>query len=143
MRCDVKVMLVDDGGYRFMGIGLIWLLEGIDRNRSISGAAREMKMSYPKALGMIERLEATLGREVVERWKGGQGRGGSSLTPFGRDFLRRYGRMHDRIKRFAAGAFDEELGGLLRGEVAPSRRPRDPLSCSARARRPRRDARGA
>jgi molybdate transport system regulatory protein len=113
MRCDVKVMLEDETGDRFMGVGLIWLLERVDRYRSISEAARDMHLSYPKALRMIRRLEGTLGREVVERWKGGHRRGGSRLTPFGRAFLDGYERMQERIKRFADATFREELGHLL------------------------------
>jgi molybdenum-dependent DNA-binding transcriptional regulator ModE len=32
----------------FVGVGIIWLLKGIERTHSISRAASEMELSYPK-----------------------------------------------------------------------------------------------
>ncbi len=105
MQVDVRIMLKDDNGKFFMGIGLVWLLQGIERHHSISGAAREMKLSYPKALRMIGNIERGFGRQVVARRKGGNDRGGAELTPLGQDFLRRYDRLQQQIRRFAAGSF--------------------------------------
>ena len=118
MQCDVRIVLQDDAGRRFMGIGPVWLLQRVDRYHSISRAARDMRLSYPKALRMIRRLEEGLGREVIVRWKGGNRRGGAELTPFGRGVVRRYDSMQRRIKRFAAAAFRREFKTLLRGGTA-------------------------
>jgi molybdate transport system regulatory protein len=121
MQCDVRIVLQDGAGRRFMGIGPVWLLQRVDKYHSISRAARDMRLSYPKAIRMIKRLEEGLGREVITRWKGGNRRGGAELTPFGRDFIRRYDRMQRSIKRYAASAFRKELEALLRGGT--TRRP--------------------
>ena len=113
MQVDVRIVLRDHEGQSFMGIGLVWLLEGIERHRSISSAAREMELSYPKALRMITNLERGLGHPVVVRHKGGSGRGGAELTPLGREFLRRYDRMQKRIKGFAADTFKKAFAKPL------------------------------
>ncbi len=110
MEIDVRVLLRDPSGRPFMGIGLVWLLQGIERHGSISNAARAMELSYPKALRMIADLERGLGQAVVLRHKGGSGRGGAELTPEGQSFLRRYDRLQGEIKDFALQAFAAAFG---------------------------------
>ncbi len=101
MEVDVRILLKSDDGEPFMGIGLVWLLRGIERTRSISEAAREMDLSYPKALRMLRNLERGLGVPALTRRKGGAERGGAELTALGRDFLDRYDRLQARIKSHA------------------------------------------
>ena len=113
MGIDVKITLIDSDGRSFMGIGLVWLLARIDKHHSISRAAREMDLSYPKALRMIQDIERGLGHAVVVRHKGGSERGGAELTPLGRDFLRRYDRMQRHIKRLAAEVFKKTFAKPL------------------------------
>ena len=110
---DVRIMLKDHEGQSFMGIGLVWLLSGIDRCRSVSSAAREMDLSYPKALRIIKNLERGLGKQVIVRRKGGSERGGAELTPYGREFLARYDRVQRKIKHLGAAVFARELAGFL------------------------------
>ena len=107
MQVNVKITVGDREGRFFMGSGLVSLLEGIDRHRSISAAAREMDLSYPKALRMIKNVESGLACPIVVRRKGGSDRGGAELTPIGRDFLLRYERVQRKIQRFATSAFQK------------------------------------
>jgi len=101
MKINVKITIGDEQGRFFMGSGLAWLLEGIERHRSISAAAREMNLSYPKALKMIRNIEGGLGHQIVLRHKGGNKRGGAELTPVGEEFLRRFRHLQQLIWRFA------------------------------------------
>lgn len=101
MEVDIRILLKTDAGEPFMGIGQVWLLQGIERTRSIAEAAREMDLSYPKALRMLKNVERGLGAPAVVRHKGGAGHGGAELTALGQDFLRRYDRIHARIIRYA------------------------------------------
>ena len=108
-------MLTDEEGEPFMGIGVVWLLNGIDKSHSISQAAREMTLSYPKALKMIQSLEDTLQAPMVTRFKGGHQRGGAELTQEGRDFLRRYMATLKDIQKFARESFKANFEGFLCG----------------------------
>jgi molybdate transport system regulatory protein len=110
---DVRVMLRRKDNRPFVGVGIVWLLEGIERTHSISRAASEMELSYPKALRIIKNLERGLDRQVVIRHKGGNKRGGAELTPLGRDFIKRFVRMDNRIQRFALSAFEKDFNGSL------------------------------
>lgn len=113
IQIDVRVMLKDEDGEPFMGIGVIWLLTAIEKHHSISQAAREMSLSYPKALRMIQTLEDTLQRGMVRRYKGGHLRGGAELTAAGKDFVERYLAMLAEIKENAARVFERRFGGFI------------------------------
>jgi molybdate transport system regulatory protein len=106
---DVRVMLKDEEGEPFMGIGVIWLLTGIEKHHSISQAAREMELSYPKALHMIQSLEDTLQMGIVRRYKGGHLRGGAELTAAGKDFIERYLAMLSEIKKNSVEIFEKRF----------------------------------
>lgn len=105
MDVFVRVMLKDDEGEPFMGIGVVWLLRGIEKHHSISQAARDMELSYPKALRMIQTLEDTLGMPMVRRYKGGHQRGGAELTSAGHSFVGRYVALLTDIQDYAGEAF--------------------------------------
>jgi molybdate transport repressor ModE-like protein len=110
MEIDVRIQLLDDEGRPFMGIGLVWLLQGIERLGSVRAAADEMALSYPKACRMIRQLEQGLGQSVVLRTRGGRDGGGAELTEFGRDFVGRYDAMQRQIKRAGQAVYDQVFG---------------------------------
>ena len=95
-----------------MGIGVVWLLRGIEKHHSISQAARDMELSYPKALRMIQTLEDTLGMPMVRRYKGGHQRGGAELTAAGHGFVGRYVALLSDIQNFAGEAFTRHFGNF-------------------------------
>jgi molybdate transport system substrate-binding protein len=75
---------VESGGHAILGKGRLELLEGIDRWRSISGAARQMGMSYRRAWLLVQSINAAAGEPLVEAAIGGTHGGGARLTPRGR-----------------------------------------------------------
>lgn len=105
MKIQTKVVLTSDSLEPFMGVGVLWLLERIDRLGSIKAAAGEMRMSYAKALKMIKGLEKNLSQEIVVSHIGGLRGGGSYLTPFAYKFLRQYRQMDSDVKKFALRRF--------------------------------------
>lgn len=105
MDLRIKISLLNENGKPFMGIGVVWLLEAVDRTGSIRRAAAGMDLSYVKALKMVRRLEAGLGKEIVLPVRGGSGGGGTRLTDFGRKFVRDYDRFQRRVKHLAGEEF--------------------------------------
>lgn len=71
-----------------LGPGKADLLEAIDRVGSISGAARELDMSYRRAWLLVETMNRCFRRPLVETtaWR----RGGATLTAEGRAVLALY-----------------------------------------------------
>ena len=88
-----------------MGPGLLRLLRGIEKTRSIAQAARAMDLSYVKALRILTRLERNIGRALVRRSKGGAKRGGAELTPAGKRLAVDFQNLHDSITKHASRRF--------------------------------------
>lgn len=91
-----------------MGPGKAELLEHIDDTRSISAAARQMKMSYRRAWLLVNTMNQCFQAPVVETTTGGVRGGGASLSPLGREVLTLYRKFETRVRECP------ELGALSR-----------------------------
>jgi molybdate transport system regulatory protein/xanthine dehydrogenase accessory factor len=105
MRLHAKIALANDGDEEFFGVGLLQLLEGIARHGSIHQAARDMELSYVKALKILNRLERELGETLLIRRKGGAAHGSTELTPFARRFTADFVRLRLGLVKAADRSF--------------------------------------
>ncbi|AFC86090.1 winged helix-turn-helix domain-containing protein [Frateuria aurantia] len=85
-----------------LGKGKIQLLERIAETGSISAAARSMDMSYRRAWQLLEALNHTFGRPLAQTRKGGNQRGGATLTPAGITVCETYRRLQARAATLLA-----------------------------------------
>src|SRR5260370_13635137 len=74
---------VESAGRALLGKGRLELLEGIDRWRSISAAARQMGMSYRRAWLLVQSINDAAGEPLVEAAGGGSPGGGARFAPRG------------------------------------------------------------
>lgn len=79
-RLSLRIDLATGGR---IGPGKVAVLEAIARTGSISGAGRDLGMSYRRTWGLVEDLNQSLGEPVVETAAGGSGGGGTQLTRMG------------------------------------------------------------
>ncbi len=86
-----------------LGPGKADLLDAIDRAGSISGAARELGMSYRRAWQLADVMNRSFRERLVEAGTGGRQGGGARLSPFGREVLARYRAMEAKAARCIAG----------------------------------------
>jgi len=93
-----------------IGPGRADLLEAISRSGSISAAARQLGMSYRRAWLLVDAVNRSFRRPLVERVTGGRGGGGARLTRQGEDAL----RLYRAIERKAARSVRSELSRLAR-----------------------------
>ena len=91
----------------FFGPGTGTLLEFVDRTGSIQEACSQMNMSYSKGCRLVKNAEKQLGFKILERWTGGAGGGGSHLTKEGKNLLRCYNELVERIQNSAIDIFRE------------------------------------
>lgn len=105
MKLRIRLMLENDRGEPFMGIGLLRLLQAVEREHSLLRAARSLGMSYVKALHIVDRLEKNLQERVLLRRRGGFERGGAELTSYGRALVAAFNRLHDNVNASARTAF--------------------------------------
>ncbi len=87
VRVSLRLDLASGGR---IGPGKVALLEAIATAGSISGAARLLGMSYPRAWNLVAALDAALGVAVVTRAPGGARGGGAALTAAGAALIARY-----------------------------------------------------
>jgi len=118
MKLHLKVAVASDSDEEFFGVGLLQLLEGIERKGSIQQAARDMELSYVKALKILNRLERELGETLLIRQKGGASRGSTKLTPFAHRFTADYAQLREGLLQAGDRAFTKFLGdlGLKKGK---------------------------
>ena len=88
---------IDIDGEKFFGPGPARLLELIDKEGSISKAAKQMGMSYKKAWDIIDHLNSRgLNPYVISR-KGGKKGGGAELTGNGKKVIQKYRSLMDKL----------------------------------------------
>ena len=103
---NLKVKLyIQNGDEKFMGIGVLWVLQKTRELGSLRAAANDLGISYSKVYRMIVNLEKNLGARVLERRKGGADRSGASLTEFGV----RFAEMYDGFQRECKALLDPEF----------------------------------
>ena len=69
-------------GTRF-GPGKAALLKALQETGSIRAAASQLEMSYPRALKLIEQMNASFAQPLVETQHGGAEGGGTRVTELG------------------------------------------------------------
>lgn len=108
---------------RPLGPGKIKILESIRDGGSISGAARDMRMSYRSAWLLVDSMNSQFKQPVVTTTTGGQGGGSARLTEFGSTVIQRYRAMERSARRAVA----KDLTALERDlRSSPKRNRKDP-----------------
>ncbi|MGI9302964.1 MAG: winged helix-turn-helix domain-containing protein [Gammaproteobacteria bacterium] len=92
-----------------LGPGKIDLLRAVGASGSISGAARELGMSYKRAWLLIETLNRGFGQPVTATARGGKGGGGAGLTKLGETLIKEY----DAIEAACTAATRGNLRSLV------------------------------
>jgi len=90
IRPRFKLWFVGEDEQYVFGLGTMGLLSEIENLGSISATARKLGMSYHYALERINVVEKRLGRQLVDRTRGGKAVGGAKLTAYGYELLADY-----------------------------------------------------
>ena len=91
---NYKLWLEYDGKYVF-GPGAYALLQHIHSSGSITKAAKDLKMSYRYAWGVIKKIESVLDAKLIESYKGGsKGGGGATVTLYGLSLMELYAQVN-------------------------------------------------
>lgn len=95
----LRVQLEEKGA---IGPGKIELLEAIERAGSISGAGRDLGMSYRRAWLLVDELNRMFREKVVIATMGGTRGGGASLSDFGRELIEQFRAIETEANRAVA-----------------------------------------
>lgn len=97
-------------GEPVLGSGRDALLRSIELTGSINKAAQSINISYRKALGYIQNMEARIGTQLVDRHAGGRNGGGARLTAAARDLLAKYENLERGVNDLLDLRFLEIFG---------------------------------
>jgi molybdate transport system regulatory protein len=86
------------GSNAMLGPGKADLLDHIRETGSITAAGARMGMSYKRAWGLVETLNATFREPVVVTARGGAKGGGAQLTETGLAVLAHYRKIEARLR---------------------------------------------
>ncbi|MCZ8131259.1 MAG: LysR family transcriptional regulator [Steroidobacteraceae bacterium] len=96
---------IDLGPACSIGPGKVALLEAVDRGGSLSGAARDLGMSYRRAWLLLEEANASFDEPLTRSSVGGAGGGGVELTEFGRALVTTYREFERSVDALGAKHF--------------------------------------
>jgi molybdate transport system regulatory protein len=85
--------------------GRVVLLERIKQHGSISAAARSMGMGYRHAWELVDEMNRTCPKPLVQKKIGGPGGGGAELTPAGERVIFRWWKL---VEEFSDWLSDRE-----------------------------------
>lgn len=94
IRITTRVMAK---GERAFGPGKADLLERIASEGSISKAAKSMEMSYSRAWQLVDAMNQSFRRPLVESTAGGKKGGGAVLTKLGEEVLSHFRKMETQL----------------------------------------------
>lgn len=100
-RLKLKLQLDDND--TLIGPGKIALLKAIQKEHSLSQAAKSINMSYRKAWLLIQELNESLSGPVLVTHTGGQSGGGSELTEMATTII----AIYEQLTQEAEAATEE------------------------------------
>ncbi|RZO79251.1 MAG: LysR family transcriptional regulator [Litorivicinaceae bacterium] len=109
----LKLKLALDDNDTLLGPGKIALLKAIQKEHSLSQAAKSINMSYRRAWLLIQELNDSLKDPVLISKTGGQSGGGSELTAMANQII----DIYEQLTREAEGATEatrESIASLLK-----------------------------
>lgn len=113
MKVQAKIWLETDAGELVLGEGRVDIFSAIERTGSLSGAARELGMSYRAVWGKVRATERRLGAKLVVGVAGGPQHGGARLTDQARELVSRFAKFEERAHAAVDGIASDLLGDLI------------------------------
>jgi molybdate transport system regulatory protein len=113
-RVQVRVW-IEREGQAVLGEGRAELLAAIDRESSITRAAKSLGMSYRRGWSMVQSINAAANEPLVETAAGGIKGGGARLTPRGRLAL----EVYEQVRHSLVGSASSVLQRAVRTDSRP------------------------
>ena len=111
VRPEISVSLIREKPFFDSKIAMLLML--VDETRSVRAAGQRMQLSYSSCWNIIRTLESQLNYTLIERTQGGSGGSMSTLTPQGKDLLKRFRAYEQKLREQANVLYEEYFGGLL------------------------------
>ena len=107
MELKVRLYLEDENAGKFMGEGPFEILTKTKELGSLNKASSALGISYTKSYNLIKKTEKVLGKDLLDRKKGGKDHSGATLTVFGEKFLLLYDEFQKESKSLVKATYHE------------------------------------
>lgn len=111
MKAKCKIWLDDNG--KVFGKGPLLLLQGVEKNGSLSEAAKNLGMSYNKAHNLIKSMEKKTNIKFLIKKIGGVNGGSSTLTPEAKEIIETYQEFEKDCEAYVDKAYDKYFDDKL------------------------------
>ncbi|MFB0514363.1 MAG: TOBE domain-containing protein [Candidatus Bathyarchaeia archaeon] len=112
-RKPIAKVWIEYEGNPLLGKGGAEILEAIRREKSISGAAKKIGMSYRYVWSYLAKISDALQEPIVKTHRGGKaGGGGAKLTKLGENLLKEYKRVESYVGEILGDEEYWEAAGL-------------------------------
>lgn len=115
LKIQARLMLDDEIAF---GPGKADLLAAIEATGSMSAAGKYLGMSYRRTWLLVDAMNRCFQQPLVETATGGAQGGGTRLTDYGMDVLKRYRDLQTEIQKISSQYFPE-FKPLLRNKPLP------------------------
>ena len=96
------------------GDGKWRLLKSIDGEGSLKAASESLRISYRKAWGDLKKAEDALSIALVEKQRGGNMGGRTTVTSQGKKWVKAYARFRGDVEKAVEKAYERHIKELVR-----------------------------
>ena len=96
---------IEADGNILLGEGRVSLLKAIDKEGSLSKAAKSLGMSYKKAWSLMDAVNKRAEKPITTTSIGGKGGGGAKLTTYGKSLVEAFETINENCWKF----LDEQI----------------------------------
>ena len=98
IEVEAQIYIKRDG-IVFLNPQKVALLDEIVRSRSLSAAAKSLKISYQHAWTMIKEMNRTAPELLVVKQRGGVNGGGAEISEYGKNIMKEYQMINDILRK--------------------------------------------
>ena len=109
LKIKYKIWLETDKHDGLLGDGKCRLLKTISKTNSLKKAIKLHSLTYRKTWDNLQKIEESLGFQLIDRHRGGKDGGKSMLTPQGQAILDAFENFHRKHDQWITQALDETL----------------------------------
>ena len=96
------------------GDGKWRLLKAIDSEGSLNAASKTLRISYRKAWGDLNKAQDALNVALVEKQRGGNIGGKTTLTNEGKQWIKAYSKFRTDVEKALGKSYEKHIEGLLK-----------------------------
>jgi molybdate transport system regulatory protein len=109
---EYKIWLATENEVGVLGDGKWKILKAIDQAGSLVAACEILGFTYRRTWNDLKKVEKMLGFALLEKSRGGQDGGHSTLTSDGQRLVRAFDQFHERMDALMQQEFDKLLKEL-------------------------------